>query len=83
MSISISKLVSPRRGAGAGVGVGMLRGRGAFLSLKIESFKVSQLLGVLVSWLLDSKFLGFKVSRFQSFNDPIIPTFHFMFSGRY
>ena len=60
-------------------------------------FKVSWLLrfvfvwGFLATWLQSFKVSTiqrfeievFKVSKFQSCSDPILPTFHFMFSGRY
>ena len=41
-------------------------------------FLVSKFPGVKVSWFQNSE-----VWNFQSFNDSILPNFHFMFSGRY
>ena len=46
-------------------------------------------LGLLLGWaamclgLFLSMFQSSKASKFQRFNDPILPNFHFMFSGRY
>ena len=40
----------------------------------------------LVDWFqsfLVSKFLGFKISKLQRFNDPILPNCHSMFFDRY
>ena len=73
--------------SGAGVGVGMLRGAGDSLTcLRGAWFLVLLFLGFKVCWFLGflvSKFLSFLVSKFRLFNDPILPHFHFMFSGRY
>ena len=52
-----------------------------FLGFKwywFQSFSVSKCLGFLVS-----KVIGPEVSRFQSFNEPTLPQFHFILSGRY
>ena len=44
------------------------------LGSRFPVFLVSKTLGVLVS-----NFLGFKIAKFQRFNDPILKKFHFMF----
>ena len=80
----------PRRWSGAGMVVGMLRGAGIALLEHKKGFLAYCLLlsWFLVSWFLGLWFLGFLVfgflvfgflvSKFQSFNDPILPSFHFM-----
>ena len=74
--------------------IGLLVSR--FLSLSVLVYWFLGFLGFLVSWFLEllvSKFLGSKVSWFQSFlgflvsksqsfNDPTLPSFHFIVSGR-
>ena len=83
--------------SGAGVGVGMLRGAGDSLTWKtflvswclVSCFKKVLVYWFVVSWfqsLLVSKkdwLLGFEISKFQRFNDPMLPISHFMFFDRY
>ena len=73
----------PRGWPAAGVGVGMLRGRGVLGLLRswFLDFLVSSFLVFSVSWfqsVLVSRFQSSLVSKFQRFNDPILPTLHFM-----
>ena len=49
-----------------------------FLVYWFQSFLVSKLIVFKVSWSL-----GFRISKFQRFNDPILPNFHFMLFDRY